>query len=126
MKKALTFDDGKPPLACLPWAGLREVAMVQLYGKRKYKDWWNYKKGLEATRQASCAIRHIATWMDRDEFDKESGENHLAHAVCRLLFLLENIHDGTLIDDRYAPPKRRIACTTHQRKTSWKVIRVSR
>jgi hypothetical protein len=101
MKKALTFDDGKPPLANLPWHGLRAVARVQLYGKRKYGDYYNYKKGLEASRNASCAVRHIAEWMDREDLDLESGENHLAHACCRLLFLLENIHDNKLIDDRY-------------------------
>ena len=107
MKKALTYDDGKPPLANLPWHGLREVALVQLYGKRKYKNFYNYRLGLEASRTASCAIRHISEWMDRNELDAESGRNHLAHACCRLLFLLENIHDGKLIDDRYEQPKEK-------------------
>ena len=104
--KALTYDGGKPPLALLPWQAIRMVAMVQDYGRRKYKNSDNFRKGLEARRNASCALRHIASWLDREDLDKESGENHLAHAACRLLFILENISDGKLIDDRYDSTKK--------------------
>lgn len=99
--KALTYDDGKAPLACVPWKGLREVAQVQAYGKKKYGDFYNYKKGMEASRNASCAIRHIAAWMDGENLDPESQRSHLAHAAVRLLFMLENMAEGTLIDDRF-------------------------
>jgi hypothetical protein len=99
--KAATYDDGKPPLACLPLKGLREVAMVQLYGQQKYGDFYNYKKGMELSRNASCAMRHIADYMDGQDLDTESKRSHLAHAACRLLFMLENLADGTAIDDRY-------------------------
>ncbi len=100
-KKAETYDDGKPPLANLPSAGIREVAMVQAYGHKKYKDFNNYRKGMEASRQASCAMRHIMDFMDGQDVDSESGRSHLAHAACRLLFMLQNINDGVLIDDRF-------------------------
>lgn len=99
--KALTFDDGKAPLASLPPAGLTAVARVQAHGKRKYGDDQNYRKGMEATRQMSCALRHIYAWLDGETLDKESGESHLAHATARLLFCLQNQADGTLIDDRH-------------------------
>ena len=99
--KAATYDDGKPPLACLPLKALREVALVQLYGHKKYGDFYNYKKGMEVSRNASCAMRHIADYMDGHDLDTESKRNHLAHAACRLLFILENLADGTAVDDRY-------------------------
>lgn len=99
--RAATHDDGKPPLACLPLKALREVAMVQLYGQQKYGDFYNYKKGMELSRNASCAMRHIADYMDGQDMDVESGRSHLAHAACRLLFMLENLADGTAVDDRY-------------------------
>lgn len=102
--RGATYDDGKPPLACLPLKGLREVALVQLYGKEKYGDFYNYKKGIEISRNASCAMRHIADFMDGKDLDSESGRSHLAHAACRLLFILENIADGTVIDDRFKLP----------------------
>ena len=103
--KAATYDDGKPPLACLPLKALREVALVQLYGHKKYGDFFNYRKGMEVSRNASCAMRHIADYMDGQDLDAESQRNHLAHAACRLLFMLENLAEGTAIDDRYGKRK---------------------
>ncbi len=99
--KAATYDEGKPPLAYLPWGGIDEVAMVQAYGHKKYKDYNNYRKGMEIGRNLSCAIRHIRAFMEGEDLDKESGRSHLAHAACRLLFVLQNQKDGTAIDDRY-------------------------
>ena len=100
-EKAKTSDSGKPPLAVLPWAALDEMALVQLYGKQKYSDYWNYKKGMEVSRHLSCAIRHIRDYMNGHDVDHESGRNPLAHAMVRLAFVLENLKDGTAIDDRY-------------------------
>lgn len=99
--KAKTYDDGKPPLANLPPEGIRQVAMVQEYGHKKYKDFNNYRKGMEVSRQLSCAMRHIMAYMDGFDLDNESHLSHISHAACRLMFALQNIHDGTLIDDRY-------------------------
>lgn len=101
---AATYDDGKPPLANLPPEGMRAVARVQAYGHRKYGDFNNYRKGLEISRNASCAMRHIMAVMDGEDIDPESGEHHFAHAATRLMFVLQNIKDGTMIDDRYKRP----------------------
>lgn len=99
--RAKTNDHGKPPLANLPWKGLREVSFVQAFGHDKYGDFHNYKAGMEVSRIMSCALRHISEYMDGNDNDPESGKSHLAHAACRLLFALENIADGKAIDDRY-------------------------
>lgn len=99
--KALTHDDGKPPLAHIPWDAIREMAHVQSYGQKKYGDFYNYKNGMELGRNLSCAIRHIAAFMDGEDLDKESQCSHLGHALCRVAFALQNIHDETAIDDRY-------------------------
>jgi hypothetical protein len=88
--KAKTYDDGKAPLANLPWAAVREMSMVQAYGHKKYGDFNNYKKGMEVSRNLSCALRHIAEYMEGHNQDAESGLNPLAHAMCRIA-----------IDDRY-------------------------
>lgn len=102
--KARTDDDGKPPLAQLPWAAIKDLARVQSYGQKKYGDFNNYRKGMEVSRQLSCALRHISEYMEGNNTDAESGLNPLAHALCRLAFVLQNIHDGVAIDDRYAKP----------------------
>lgn len=101
-QKALTYDDGKAPLASLPWAGLDSMAKVQAYGHKKYGDFYNYRKGMEVSRNLSCAIRHIRDFMDGADLDPESGESHLGHAMTRLGYVLQNMKDGTVIDDRYS------------------------
>jgi hypothetical protein len=100
-EKAATYDDGKLPLAWLPWDAVRAMNEVQQYGHQKYKDFNNYRKGMEVSRNLSCALRHISEYLDGIDLDYESGKNHLAHAMCRVAFVLQNIHDGTAIDDRY-------------------------
>ena len=100
-KGAKTYDDGKEPLAWLPWGGIDEVSKVQMYGHKKYKDFNNYRKGLSVSRNLSCALRHIRDYMDGRDTDHESGNNPLAHAACRILFVLQNLKDKVAIDDRY-------------------------
>ena len=99
--KAKTYDDGKEPLAWLPWAAIDELSRVQQYGHGKYKDFNNYRKGMEVSRNLSCAIRHIRDYLNGVDTDHESGRNPLAHAMCRIAFVLQNINDGVAIDDRY-------------------------
>ena len=99
--KALTYDDGKEPLAHLPWAAIDELSRVQQYGHNKYKDFNNYRKGMEVSRNLSCALRHIRSYLCGVDLDPESNLPHLAHALCRIAFVLQNLHDGTAIDDRY-------------------------
>jgi hypothetical protein len=99
--KALTYDDGKAPLANLPWAAVEQLSLVQAYGHKKYKDFNNYRKGMEVTRNLSCALRHIKDYLEGHDVDKESGLNPLAHAMCRVAFVLQNIADSKAIDDRY-------------------------
>lgn len=99
--KARTDDNGKPPLAKLPWAALHELSNVQVYGFRKYQDFDNYRRGMEVSRNLSCALRHVADYLAGSDKDAESGLNPLAHAFARIGFVLQNLSDGTAIDDRY-------------------------
>lgn len=100
-RKAETYDDGKSPLANVPWEAVEAMAKVQAYGHKKYKDFNNYRKGMEVMRNLSCALRHIKSWIEGQDTDPESNESHLAHAMTRVAFTLQNIADGTAIDDRY-------------------------
>ena len=102
LAKAKTYDEGKEPLAHLPWAAINEVSKVQAYGHKKYKDFNNYRKGMEVSRNISCCLRHIRDYMDGSNADHESGLHPLGHAICRLAFILQNLRDGVAIDDRYS------------------------
>lgn len=101
--KAKTYDEGKEPLAHLPWAAIDEMSRVQQYGHAKYKDFNNYRKGMEVSRNLSCALRHIRDYMNGADKDHESGLHPLGHALCRLSFVLQNIAEGKAIDDRFRP-----------------------
>jgi len=101
--KAATHDDGKPPLARLPWKALDEMANVQAYGYGKYGEWDNWKRGLEVTRNASCALRHIRDYLNGCNEDHESKCHPLAHAMIRLAYIIENEIDGRALDDRSKP-----------------------
>lgn len=102
--KARTDDAGKPALAHLPWAALDALAAVQGYGAAKYGDFNNYRKGMEVTRNLSCALRHIRDYLNGEDRDHESGQSPLAHALARIAFVLQNEADGVAIDDRYKQP----------------------
>lgn len=99
-KSALKFDKGKPDLSLIPYEGLEEMAKVLMYGEKKYGR-WNWKGKLNYSRLISAALRHLHKFNSGIDVDKESGELHLAHAACNLMFLLyflkNNIKD---IDDR--------------------------
>ena len=76
-----------------------EVADVLRFGAAKYSD-ANWRKGRLWSKDLGAALRHIFLWMSGEDRDPESGCNHLAHAVCDLLFLLEFQRFSIGTDDR--------------------------
>ena len=93
-------DDGKTELGLLPFAPIEEVAKVLGYGAKKYQK-YNYKGGFEYTRLIGAALRHLFAFARGQDKDPETGLSHVAHAVCNLLFLLDQQIAGTGTDDRF-------------------------
>jgi len=93
-------DDGKPALGLLPFAPLEEVAKVLGYGAVKYGK-YNFKGGFEYTRLIGAALRHLFAFARGQDKDPETGLSHVAHAVCNLLFLLDQQIASTGTDDRF-------------------------
>lgn len=103
MAEGLKNDMGKPPLSLISReANLRE-AEVLAFGARKYST-WNWSKGIEWSRVLDAALRHIAAYADGENFDEESGLNHLAHARCCISFLLDFAKEHPELDDRRPRP----------------------
>ena len=84
---ATRHNEGKPRIGLLPPELMVEVAKVMTFGAQKYEE-NNWKKGLSDESCLSSCLRHLAKYMAGNEFDKESGLPHLAHAACNLAFLL--------------------------------------
>ncbi len=80
--------ESKDPYELIPFKALHEVVKVLGFGKNKHGvDNW---KGVKDTNQfIGAALRHICAWKRGEKVDSETGIDHLAHAVCDLLFLQE-------------------------------------
>lgn len=82
-------DSGKPLMGAVPPNALLAVAKVLTFGAKKYgRDNWRQVANAE-TRYLDATLRHINAYQRGEAVDPESGESHLAHAVCSLMFMLE-------------------------------------
>ena|ERR1700682_4855695 len=93
-------DSGKVRMDLLSPIALEEIAKVMTYGAKKYGD-NNWRGGLAWSRVVGALLRHVFSWIKREEIDSETGLSHLAHAGCCLMFLLEYSITHPELDDRY-------------------------
>ncbi len=87
-------------MSLLPTEALLEVAKVLDYGAANYTP-HNWRSGFAWTRLSSAMLRHIFAWIGGETNDPESGLNHIAHAACGCLFLLEHQIKDYGKDDRH-------------------------
>lgn len=99
MSDFVKHDAEKNRLELLPFAALESVSKVLTLGAKKYDD-HNWAKVPVWSRYLGAATRHLFAWARGEDKDPETGESHLAHAVCCLLFLMELQRMGTSTDDR--------------------------
>jgi len=90
---------GKPPLELIPLETLEGIARVLQYGGEKYAP-FNWAKGQSWMANLGCALRHLKEFQRGEDNDPDTGESHLAHAGCCILFaLFYEIHCKDM-DDR--------------------------
>ena len=84
------FDGGKLQYGLLPPEALKATVEILTFGAQKYEP-GNWKKVPDAKRRYFDAMmRHLWAWHSGEQNDDESGKNHLAHAMCCLMFLYEH------------------------------------
>lgn len=85
--QGVKFDQDKPDWDLLPYAEVEAVVRVLTSGAKKYApdNWKRVPDG--RARYFAAAMRHLAAWREGEANDLETGESHLAHATCCLLFL---------------------------------------
>ena len=76
------------------------VSRVLGFGARKYTA-NNWRKGIQISRLLGASLRHIFAFMHGEDLDSESGECHLFHAGCCLMFAARMWQDRPDMDDRY-------------------------
>lgn len=72
----------------LPLREIEDVIKVLMLGAEKYDDFNWQKLDRLQERYWAAGMRHMTQWKQGERNDKESGENHLAHAICCMLFCL--------------------------------------
>lgn len=96
---AVKFDTGKPACGLIPSDALLSVARIMDIGAAKYGA-RNWEAGFSWTRLLSSTLRHLYAWASGESSDPETGQSHLAHAACNILFLLAHEIRGIGEDDR--------------------------
>lgn len=80
-------DPEKPPISLVTRTFIWAVARVLGIGATKYSR-GNWMRGMSFTEVANGILRHVTAWISGETYDQETGENHLAHAACGIMFLL--------------------------------------
>ncbi len=82
------FDKEKPKWSLVPQGVMGDVVDVLTKGAQKYApDNWMYVPEAR-TRYYDATLRHLTAWWEGEKRDPETGNNHLSHAICCLMFLL--------------------------------------
>lgn len=84
---------------CSPWA--QDAVRVLEFGAKKYAE-WNWAKGMSWQTIIGCALRHAKAVLEDELLDAESGQTHLGHFLCNLVFLDHYVRVYREGDDR--PP----------------------
>lgn len=84
-KTGLRFNTGKLRWSLMDYKAMEPMIRVLMFGAEKYDD-HNWKKGLDKTEILDCAQRHLASLMDGELIDKESGLPHIGHLMCNGMF----------------------------------------
>ncbi len=118
MSEGRKYDQGKPMVSLIPSKPLLEVASVLTFGAGKY-DAHNWRAGMKYSRLLDASLRHILAFKEGENFDPESKQNHLAHAICGLMFVLEyQLQKPTYyqFDDRYISSENQLSSLDAQQK----------
>lgn len=82
-------DAGKLQLTLVPRQIIRCIAVIRMYGNRKYHDPDNWRQ-VSKERYRDAAFRHFLAYLDDPSGrDAESGLPHLWHLACNIAFLCE-------------------------------------
>jgi len=90
---------GKPKWSLLPQSTLIPMIRVLEFGAVKYGA-LNWQKGLSVTEICESLKRHLDSFMEGEDFDKESLIHHVGHIQCNAMFLAWMLQHRTDLDDR--------------------------
>jgi len=93
----------KAPMSCVPSGVMMELAVAMMEGARKYGR-HNYRvAGIRYSVYYDALMRHMMAWWEGEDFDADSGVNHVTKAIATLVVLRDAMMNEKYTDDR--PPK---------------------
>ena len=95
----LRYNKGKLRYDLVNPLAHRDMVKVLTYGANKYFD-RNWENGLSWTSVLASLKRHISAFEMGEDYDKETGLLHIAHAACNLHFLNTFYYTFPQGDDR--------------------------
>ena len=82
-------DAGKPRISLVPPQIIEDIAIVRMYGVKKYGDKESWKD-VDEQRYIDALLRHTLAFMKAPEsVDAESGIPHYKHMACNMAFICE-------------------------------------
>lgn len=90
----------KPSVHLAPFSAILHMNLAMEDGAIKYGPYNWRQNPVKASVYYNAAMRHLAQWFDGEERARDSGVNHLGHAMACLAIILDAQHQGCLLDDR--------------------------
>ena len=82
------LDEGKPMVSLVEPAYVLGTAKILTFGAEKYgKGNWKTAKAEDIERYNDALLRHLYAYLGGEKIDPESGQPHLYHISCNVMFL---------------------------------------
>lgn len=98
-EKAKRNNKDKLKWSLVDFNSFEDMVKALEYGAKKY-DMHNWKKGLLITEVADSMLRHLFSFLEGEDNDKESGISHIGHIQANAMFLSYMIKNKKNFDDR--------------------------
>jgi hypothetical protein len=91
--KAHRLNGGKARWSLIPFFCLVPLVRVLEFGAQKYSP-FNWTRGFPEKELLDSAMRHLASLMDGEWTDQESGLPHAGHVMANMIFIIYQRLDG--------------------------------
>lgn len=96
----LRYNKGKIKWGLVPFKALEPMVRVLEFGAGKYEP-FNWAKGLSYVEVCESLQRHLYSFMNGEDNDKESKIHHIGHILCNAMFLSYMVITNKGTDDRF-------------------------
>ncbi len=112
----LRFNEGKRKWSLVDFDSLEDMVKVLEFGAVKYGE-YNWQKGLKTTDIIESMLRHVFSYLNGEDNDKESGISHIGHIQCNAMFLAYMQKNKPELDSRRLKTINQNNCSCNNSKS---------